>query len=54
MTRLGGLFGNCRMNDLSDTHKPVLLKEAIDGLAIKKDGIYIDAIFGRGGHAREV
>jgi 16S rRNA (cytosine1402-N4)-methyltransferase len=33
-------------------HQSVLLKEALDALAVKKDGIYIDATFGRGGHSR--
>lgn len=35
-------------------HKPVLLKEAIKGLNIKEDGIYVDATYGGGGHAREI
>ena len=35
-------------------HTSVLLKEAVDGLAIKKDGIYVDATFGGGGHSREI
>ncbi|MFT4745941.1 MAG: 16S rRNA (cytosine1402-N4)-methyltransferase [Congregibacter sp.] len=39
-------------NDIS--HLSVLLKESIDGLAIKPDGIYIDATFGRGGHSRQI
>lgn len=34
------------------THTSVLLHESIDALAIKKDGIYVDATFGRGGHSR--
>ncbi len=33
---------------------PVLLKEAIDALDVKKDGLYIDGTFGRGGHSREI
>ncbi|TKB47668.1 16S rRNA (cytosine(1402)-N(4))-methyltransferase RsmH [Thalassotalea mangrovi] len=33
------------------THISVLLQEAIDGLAIKPDGTYIDCTFGRGGHS---
>ncbi|HHL45904.1 MAG TPA: 16S rRNA (cytosine(1402)-N(4))-methyltransferase RsmH [Gammaproteobacteria bacterium] len=32
-------------------HHPVLLDEALDGLNIQADGYYIDATFGRGGHA---
>lgn len=33
------------------THDTVLLTEAVDALAIKVDGAYIDATFGRGGHS---
>jgi len=33
------------------THKPVLLSEVIEGLALKPDGTYLDATFGRGGHS---
>lgn len=32
-------------------HVPVLARESIDALAIKPDGIYIDATFGGGGHS---
>jgi 16S rRNA (cytosine1402-N4)-methyltransferase len=32
-------------------HIPVLLKEAIDGLEVKPDGIYVDCTFGGGGHS---
>ncbi|WP_173837372.1 16S rRNA (cytosine(1402)-N(4))-methyltransferase RsmH [Flavobacterium sp. 14A] len=35
-------------------HNPVLLKESVDGLAIKPDGIYVDVTFGGGGHSREI
>ena len=35
-------------------HKPVLLQETVDGLAIKEDGIYVDVTFGGGGHSREI
>lgn len=37
-----------------DDHRPVLLKEVIAGLAIKPNGIYIDATFGRGGHSQSI
>ena len=35
-------------------HNPVLLKESVDGLAVRKDGIYVDVTFGGGGHSREI
>ena len=35
-------------------HNPVLLKESVDGLAVKEDGIYVDVTFGGGGHSREI
>ncbi|MDZ7743833.1 MAG: 16S rRNA (cytosine(1402)-N(4))-methyltransferase RsmH [Bacteroidota bacterium] len=35
-------------------HKPVMLHEAIEGLAIKPDGTFVDATFGGGGHAKEI
>ncbi|MGL5739991.1 MAG: 16S rRNA (cytosine(1402)-N(4))-methyltransferase, partial [Plesiomonas shigelloides] len=34
------------------SHITVLLHEAVGGLAIRPDGIYIDGTFGRGGHSR--
>lgn len=35
-------------------HNPVLLKESVDGLAVKPDGVYVDVTFGGGGHSREI
>jgi 16S rRNA (cytosine1402-N4)-methyltransferase len=35
-------------------HQPALLRETVDGLNIRPDGIYVDATFGGGGHAREI
>lgn len=35
-------------------HNPVLLKETVDGLNIKPDGIYVDVTFGGGGHSKEI
>jgi 16S rRNA (cytosine1402-N4)-methyltransferase len=37
---------------MSDFHTPVLLNEAIEGLNICKNGTYVDATFGGGGHSR--
>jgi len=35
-------------------HIPVLLKESVEGLNIKENGIYVDLTFGGGGHSREI
>jgi 16S rRNA (cytosine1402-N4)-methyltransferase len=35
-------------------HIPALLKESIDGLNIRPDGIYVDVTFGGGGHSMEI
>ncbi|QSX33985.1 16S rRNA (cytosine(1402)-N(4))-methyltransferase RsmH [Shewanella avicenniae] len=35
-------------------HLSVLLNEAVEGLNIRPDGIYVDGTFGRGGHSRQV
>lgn len=35
-------------------HNPVLLKESVDGLDIKENGIYVDVTFGGGGHSKEI
>ena len=36
---------------MNETHIPVLLKEVIEGLNVKKDGIYLDLTLGRAGHS---
>ena len=38
----------------SDFHIPVLLNEAINGLNIKSNGIYVDSTLGRAGHSSEI
>ncbi len=35
-------------------HDPVLLRESIEGLITTKDGIYVDATFGGGGHSKAI
>ncbi len=35
----------------ADKHEPVLLGEALDGLAVVDDGCYVDGTYGRGGHS---
>jgi 16S rRNA (cytosine1402-N4)-methyltransferase len=37
---------------MASAHVPVLAHEAVAALAIRPDGVYVDATFGRGGHAR--
>ncbi|MCY7292534.1 MAG: 16S rRNA (cytosine(1402)-N(4))-methyltransferase RsmH [Ferruginibacter sp.] len=46
-------------NELTDEvinqyHIPVLLKEVIEALNIKEDGVYVDCTFGGGGHSKEI
>lgn len=38
----------------TESHRPVLLDEALSRLAIKPGGVFVDATFGRGGHSREI
>lgn len=38
--------------DTTRYHETVMLREAVDGLAIKPNGVYVDATFGGGGHSR--
>ena len=35
-------------------HNPVLLNATVDGLNIKKDGVYVDVTFGGGGHSKKI
>lgn len=42
------------MSESSAQHIPVMLDEAVNALAIRPDGIYIDGTFGRGGHSQRI
>jgi 16S rRNA (cytosine1402-N4)-methyltransferase len=44
----------CRMEEKVNLHQTVLLAEAVANLAIKPDGVYVDATFGRGGHSQAI
>lgn len=39
---------------VSSQHIAVLLEEAVDGMNVRAEGVYVDATFGRGGHARAI
>ena len=36
------------------SHRPVLLDECINALAIRADGVYVDGTAGGGGHSQEI
>lgn len=40
--------------DGETAHAPVMLEEMVEALAVDRDGCYVDATFGRGGHARRL
>ena len=42
------------IDEVKYSHTPVMLQEAIDGLNIKDDGIYVDCTLGGGGHSSEI
>ena len=42
------------MDEINYGHKPVLLHECLDALAIRPEGIYVDGTLGRAGHSLEI
>ena len=42
------------INERDYGHKPVLLHESLDALAIRPDGVYVDGTLGRAGHSLEI
>jgi 16S rRNA (cytosine1402-N4)-methyltransferase len=48
------MMAACQMNELSHQHIPVLLNEVVDHLITSRDGIYVDATFGRGSHTQAI
>ena len=42
------------MSATTPTHRAVLAAEAVDALALRPEGIYVDGTFGRGGHSRPI
>lgn len=43
-----------KTNNEEKYHVPVMLRECLDGLDVQPDGVYVDATFGGGGHARAI
>ena len=40
--------------EVTPAHRPVLLEESVEALAVRPEGIYVDATFGRGGHSERI
>ena len=47
-------FDRNAASDQAFGHKPVLLDECLDALAIRPDGVYVDGTLGRAGHSLEI
>ena len=42
------------VRDSESVHAPVMLEEMVEAIAVDRDGLYVDATFGRGGHSRRL
>lgn len=51
---LAAMDENPNTSPVSEAHVTVLLDEAVQALAVKADGVYVDGTFGRGGHSRKI
>jgi 16S rRNA (cytosine1402-N4)-methyltransferase len=54
MTEIRELGGLTEQQEVEASHAPVLLLEAVAALDLKASGVYLDATFGRGGHAQAI
>ncbi|MSP86001.1 MAG: 16S rRNA (cytosine(1402)-N(4))-methyltransferase RsmH [Methylotenera sp.] len=53
-SEVSALNSNLKEASTTNAHITVLLDEAVHALAIKPEGVYIDATFGRGGHSKKI
>ena len=55
VTPVGSLVENKEKSlQATNSHITVLLDEAVEALAVKPDGVYVDGTFGRGGHSKKI
>lgn len=51
---IGPLAGADAATRAMSLHRPVMLDEALAGLTVRRDGIYLDGTYGRGGHSSAI